>query len=67
MFSGGFGRVREKKWKWKLVKMKKRKKVNSQQKKDLLLIFFSMHKKNENGGVAKSGQTDLLSRLSTKN
>ena len=45
--------------------MQKWKKVNSQTFFAILLKNFSMHEKKEKEGEAKSGQTDLLSTLST--
>ena len=41
--------------------------LNSQQKKDLLSNFFSMHQFFEKQGKSKSALADLLSTLSTQN
>ena len=49
------------------VKNENFKKVNSQQKKDLLSNFFSMHQIFEKEGRPKSALADLLSTQSTQN
>ena len=64
---GGMGGQIVKTEPWFFVKITFSKILNSQQKKDLLSNFFSMHIFFEKEGRPKSALADLLSTQSTQN